>query len=112
MTFTYYEVIECTPYLDDRHNINYHAESLGYFSTVANAENKITDWCYYKKGISFKDHYCAINRHDCISVCGIFFDKNDIPVDYNSAWEYGTYCFVSRKDLILDIGMDEDDKED
>lgn len=111
MTFKYYEVTAFKPRLDYKKNTYHESESLGFFSTIEKAENKLKDWCE-NKGILFDDHYYLVNEENVIkfdntvaiiSVAGVFFDINDMPVKYNDNWDYGSYAAVTEKHLVLDV---------
>lgn len=112
MIFKYYEVTAFKPRLDYKKNTYHESESLGFFSTKEKAEQKLKDWCT-SKGIFFDDHYYLLNEENVvrlddtaalISVAGVFFNVNDMPVKYKDNWDYGSYAAVTEKELILDVG--------
>lgn len=104
MTFVYYEVYSNSPYLDERHNIQYNSEFINRYSVIEKARRALRRWADIK-GIYYEDkHYTTgLSENDAVvEGVGVFFDSNDCPVKFENKWDYGTFACIVKKELVLD----------
>ena len=100
MTIAYYEVYANSPYMNNG-DIYYNTELMNRYSTREKAVNALRRWAEIK-GIPFTENHHEVNEFDVKDIVGLFYDVNNEPVSYTKKWEYGTYAYVMKVELVLD----------
>lgn len=110
MFMHYFEVYDNSPYLNDRHNVMFTQTLIGRYAELEDAlalAEKRTD----EIGIVPRTYLPDIKDGDKTLVCvmGLFYNINDMQVDFEDSWDYGR--FVSIIEIALEMNVEFPKKE-